>query len=382
MRILYVNHAISDFGGIERYISETARRMIALGHEVEFLAMRRDGGPDAPAHLVFGAGLPKPLAHLIFGVLNPGRIRRLRRTRRIDVVVSNNSASLSADVVVANSVHEVALRKLSAYSKEEEPYLKYLLVRLIRAIRPQNLVTVFLERRAYRSARKVIAVSQGIRHELEGTYGIPAGRIAVIPNGADIGRFARDEAARAATRREIRAGDGTTVLLFVAHEFRRKGLRFVIEAMGLLKQRDLRLVVIGRDDPAPFRALAERLGIRDRVAFLGVLKSGLERYYAAADLFVFPTAYEAFSLATLEAGAAGLPLLLTRINGTDELVREGENGRFVERDAHDIAEKIGAVLATPGELERMGSASRQIAEAYSWDALVLRTLSVLEEARP
>ena len=51
-------------------------------------------------------------------------------------------------------------------------------------------------------------------------------------------------------------------------------------------------------------------------------------YYAVSDIFVFPTAYEAFSLATLEAVASGLPILATKVNGTEELIIESYNGFF------------------------------------------------------
>ena len=66
-------------------------------------------------------------------------------------------------------------------------------------------------------------------------------------------------------------------------------------------------------------------------------------YLAAADAFVFPSGYEPFGLAMLEAGACGLPLIVTRTEGSDELVRQGENGFVVEREPAAIA----AVLARP-----------------------------------
>jgi hypothetical protein len=88
----------------------------------------------------------------------------------------------------------------------------------------------------------------------------------------------------------------------------------------------------------------------------------------AADFFIFPSHYEAFSLATLEAAASGLPILTTRINGTEELVRPGVNGEFVSKSPDDIAMKVDALLAGHGCLKAMGEAARRIVmEEYTWD---------------
>jgi len=62
-------------------------------------------------------------------------------------------------------------------------------------------------------------------------------------------------------------------------------------------------------------------------------------YYAASDIFVFPTAYEAFSLVTLEAVASGLPILATKVNGTEELIIESYNGFFIKRGSKRYSRK-------------------------------------------
>jgi UDP-glucose:(heptosyl)LPS alpha-1,3-glucosyltransferase len=99
----------------------------------------------------------------------------------------------------------------------------------------------------------------------------------------------------------------------------------------------------------------------------------------ASDIFVFPTYYEAFSLATLEAAAAGLPILMTRVNGSDEILIENKNGYLIERNATNIAEKIESIIYDEKKMREMSKKSRQIAEQYSWDKISKLTYEKYKE---
>ncbi|MEK7282806.1 MAG: glycosyltransferase, partial [Acidobacteriota bacterium] len=106
----------------------------------------------------------------------------------------------------------------------------------------------------------------------------------------------------------------------------------------------------------------------------------IERYYASADIFVYPSAYEAFSLVSLEAAGAGLPLLVSRVNGTEDLVRPGVNGLFIEREPSDIAAKIRLLAGDPVLRGRMAAASAQASRAYSRQAVAERVLGLLQSS--
>ena len=102
---------------------------------------------------------------------------------------------------------------------------------------------------------------------------------------------------------------------------------------------------------------------------------------------MFPTAYETFSLVVHEAAAAGLPILVTRVSGPDELVAPGVNGWFVERSADEIAARLGELEADPALRQRMGTAARESVAPLTWDrvrrAHVALYAEVLEShARP
>ena len=167
-------------------------------------------------------------------------------------------------------------------------------------------------------------------------------KIKVVYNAIDTNRF--DLKDQEATRNEVRQALGilqtTPVLLFVGSGFKRKGLPSAIRALARVDS-EARLIVIGKDRISPYRALAKKEGVEKRVIFLGPL-ADVEQYYCASDLFVFPTIYEPFGNVCLEAMAAGIPLVTSRICGGSEVLDEGKNGYIIDdpTDPIEIAHKI------------------------------------------
>jgi glycosyltransferase involved in cell wall biosynthesis len=117
--------------------------------------------------------------------------------------------------------------------------------------------------------------------------------------------------------------------------------------------------------------------VSDRVHFAGHVPD-VAAVYAAADAFTLPTTYEAFPLVSLEAAAAGLPLLITPVSGVEDLIEDGSNGWFVERSASSIAERL-LELTDPQLRERLARSARKSAEPYAWDGVIKRYLELYEE---
>ena len=215
--------------------------------------------------------------------------------------------------------------------------------------------------------RRLVAVSGGVARELDRFFARRGDEVAVIPNGVDRMRFAPDADARTTARARLGIAADDLVALFVGGDWDRKGLRFAVE--GVAAADGWHLVVVGQGDKVRHRDRAERSGAADRVHFAGTT-SDPAPYYACADAFVLPTAYEAFPLVALEAAAAGLPLLVGRVNGVEELMDEGHNGWFVERDGEAIATRLRTLGADPDLRARMGAAARDSTEPYTWDRVV------------
>ncbi len=159
-------------------------------------------------------------------------------------------------------------------------------------------------------------------------------------------------------------------------EWEGKGLRLAIEAIA--RSPRWRLVVVGRGDVERAETLARDLGARDRVRFNGPLVD-IAPVYRAADAFLLPTSYETFSLVTYEAAASGLPLLVPRVSGVEDLLEHGRNGWFIPREPGGIAERLDTLADSRELRERFGRAAREASLGFSWETMVDAYAAVYEE---
>ena len=225
-----------------------------------------------------------------------------------------------------------------------------------------RLLALALEAWCYRRTRlrALGAVSSGVARELERHY--PTVPVSITPNGVDLDRFRPS----AETRRVLRAQEGVAddelVLLFVGNDWAHKGVALAIE--GLARSGvSARLWIVGRGDQERYGALARKLGVA--ATFVGV-RTDAERFYAAADLFVFPSLYEAAPLVAYEAAASALPIIATRVNGIAELLDGEQAGLIVERDSLSIATAVRRLADDPELRRRLGAEGRRRASTYGW----------------
>jgi len=172
---------------------------------------------------------------------------------------------------------------------------------------------------------------------------------------------------RARFRRSLGVTEDDLGLAFVAlGQFERKGLPLVLEALAHLREPRLKLLVVGgREDLVEtYRRRADRMGLSPYVQFLGD-QHDVRPYLWSSDALVFPSFYEAFSLVTLEAAAAGLPLIVPPINGVEEFVRDGENGLLIHQTRDGVAAGLARFLAlSPDARRSMGQAARESVQRY------------------
>lgn len=223
--------------------------------------------------------------------------------------------------------------------------------------------------------RMFVAVSPRVSTELQQLYDVPAARIRVIPNGIDLNRFRRDAEAGRAIRAEFGIPADAKLLLFAGHEFRRKGLAHAIDALERLGP-DVWMLVVGSDNPAPYRKLASHAA--DRLIFAGS-RTDMPSLYAAADAFVLPTAYETFSLVCMEAMACSTPVFATPVGGIEDYLVDGVNGYQIKADGEDIARKIATAFADPALHARLGEGAHATALNYGWDYVASRYIELLEQ---
>jgi glycosyltransferase involved in cell wall biosynthesis len=232
-----------------------------------------------------------------------------------------------------------------------------------RDINPDKaLGLIALQRAAYACAHKVVANSQAAAHRLR-LEGVPARKIDVVSNGLDITCFTVRPAPQ-----EIRR------VVMVANLRPEKGHDVLIDAAGAVLRRfpDARFDLVGGGpERARLEARARAGGVAAAFAFLGHCEDVAERM-AAAGAFVLPSRSEAFPNALLEAMAAGLPVVATRVGGIREMVEDGRTGLLVPPD--DPARLADALCRVMGDRDfgaRLGIAARAQAETrYSFERLV------------
>jgi UDP-glucose:(heptosyl)LPS alpha-1,3-glucosyltransferase len=225
------------------------------------------------------------------------------------------------------------------------------------------------ERFCYRASRtrRLVAVSDGLGRELAAWFPRMADRIEVIVNGIDHQGLDDDPTARRSLRSQWGLNESDFVALFVGSEWEGKGLRSCIE--GVAQTPGCHLLVVGSGDTARFRAHARAARAEDRVHFVGRVNTATP-YYRAADVFVLPTVYESFSLVTHEAAAAGLPLVVGRVSGVEDILVEGRNGWFVEQVGAQVALRLTQLRDDGDRRRAMGAASRSAVAGLDWTSMV------------
>ncbi len=369
MRIGIIRARYNPFGGAEVFMGRFMKGLAARGHsllvystdwpEEEGLTLRRI--------TTSGPSFLRPLSFAL-------KVKKAVEEDRPDVVISFER-TFSQDIYRAgDGCHREWLRRRCATLGP--------LKRLSVFLGPKHRVLLYLEKRLFADPRlrKVVANSERGRDEIRRLYGLRQEDICVIYNGAP--PLAVNAKKRAAERRKLRASlgvdRGEKVLLFVGSGFERKGLMYAIRALAHLPV-ETRLVVIGRGRTAPYEKEARRLGVAERVRFMGAVK-GAAAYYPLGDVFVLPTIYEPFSNACLEAMAAGLPVVTSRVNGVSEVMEAGVSGAVVEDPTDDAAlARCIEPFLDEKKARAAGAAARKIAASLTMEKNVEEFLRVVDE---
>lgn len=227
-----------------------------------------------------------------------------------------------------------------------------------------------------RGVDRYLAVSRDIAGELVERLGWPAGKVEVSYNAVDVARF---EVEAPAGLREELGGEGRPLVLTPARLDVQKGHRVLFEAIREVPDALFLLAGEGPEREA-LEALAEELGIAERVRFLG-RREDVPELLAACDVFALPSLYEGSSLAVLEAMAARIPVVSSAIGGTDELIEDGRSGLLVPPgDAEALAAALRRVLGD--EELRRGLAARareRVEEGLTREQMAERVTGVYRE---
>jgi UDP-glucose:(heptosyl)LPS alpha-1,3-glucosyltransferase len=375
MRIAIVVHDYHRHGGHSRYAAELAERF-SVNDEVHVLANTfPDGAALAPNAALQGRRLyfHRITAHrstslgTVLSFFLPATLA-LRRLGPFDVIHAQGFVCLQRSLVTAHicvaAWHEQRLRSRHGLSWKERVF---------------DLIVTSIERWLYtrQPGRPLIATSRRVQDDLVRFYGCSQA-FHVIPHGVDTEEF--DVSRRKLWRDEIRARLGLDDERFCALWVGdlRKGVKTAIQAVAQTPGQ--LLIVVSGNDTTEFRDWGERCGAGGRILFVPFTNE-IAKFYAAADVFLFPTTYDAFGMVVLEAMAMATPVIVSRSAGAAEVIDPGQDGLWLEDpfDATQAAASLRRLEQDASLRARLAASSVTKARALAWDRVASATYAVYQE---
>jgi len=364
MRIAVINRIFSRSGGGAESYSVALVQQLALRHEIHVFA-QESNQPVAGVtyHQVFCLS-PKPrwLNQLLFAFAT------WMQTRRGFDVVHSHENTWHGQI---QTIHVRPLRHNLFFARSGmSRFRQWVKV----ALSPRLITYVLLEGARFKAspARKVVATSENLRTECEQAYPDSKLAVSVITPGVHCPQHLPT---RMEARQHLGLPQSGRLVLFVANDYARKGLDALLQAMTLLPLAT-ELAVVGNPKSAPkYREQTERMGLADRVHFLGSLDD-LSAVYCAADCLAHPTLEDSYAMVVLESMAHGLPVIVSGPDhcGISQQLTHGVEALLLRdpKDAQHLAELIGLVLNNQDLAENLRCYGLKFAELHSWERAALQ----------
>jgi glycosyltransferase involved in cell wall biosynthesis len=378
MKILIVTGTYyPDIGGPSRYLYSLGQDLQSMGHFVELLTFGEDDLSLVDPFLTkrISRRLPVPLRMAEMGkaIWRASRDADLLYVNDygLPAVLANKWAKKPLVMkIVGDFAWEVSVRRgwtvadVDAFQHQISPVR----LRAVKALRDHYVG----------KADSIIVPSQYLKKLVSG-WGVDSGLIHVIYNALDSRQYQENQNEGAPS--SIPRLEGLTILT-VARLAPWKGVGTLVEVLAKLPE-FVRLVVVGDGPIRPsLEAKAARMGLEDRVQFVGAVPLGeTHGYFADSDIFVLFSGYEGFSHVLLEASRAGLPIIASDRGGNPELIHHRQNGLLVPWPDTEGLEKALVEMVSDSELRaQLGKAAEATVARFSWNRLLTQTIEVLEAA--
>ena len=342
-------------GGVTAHVSQLARELNLLGHQVQVLAphspSRECADPDTFVPL--GRSVPVPsggsIARVSLSWWLYRKIRDLLEQESFDIIHLHEPLAPILPLFVLEHSNAVNIGTFHAYYSRQHLY---------RLGHP-------IVKRWHQRLHGRIAVSPAAMSYVQRRFPM---EYKIIPNGIDVDHFAQG------AEPWPQFQDGKTNILFVGRLEKRKGLKYLLQAYSRLKWElpNIRLIVVGPGnlDKDSHRILGAS-NPQDVVLAGRVSYDHLARYYATADIFCAPaTGAESFGIVLLEAMAAGKPIVASNIDGYNGIIRHGRQGLlFPKRDTEAMASALRFLVLNPDLAQQLGKTGRMMVEQYRWSSV-------------
>ncbi|HEV3481373.1 MAG TPA: glycosyltransferase family 4 protein [Candidatus Acidoferrales bacterium] len=306
---------------------------------------------------------------------------RTFRGLRQDVVFTPGTNCLDADVISVHIVFAEFLRRAeNELTLGRNPWRSW--PRLVHRRIYYRLV-IALEGRVYRKAKTILVLlAQKTANDLTKLYE-RRNRMHVLYPGLDHSSFNRDRRAalRGDARTQLELPNDRIAALMVGNDWRKKGIRVLLDAMTKLRDLPVDLLLVGEEDPQPFLPMVNERNLNGRVRFLPPRKD-VEFYYAAADVYAGPSLEDTGPLPPVEAMACGVPAILSASCGTAEIITDGVNGLILDdpTDAASLAAMIRRLCEDRAFREHLGQNAAAKAREFTWERNGQQLTAIFEES--
>lgn len=307
------------------------------------------------------------------------RDRRFRGLRP-DLVFSPGPNCPDADVISVHIVFAEYVRRIqSELTLSRRPLRAW--PRILHRKLYYSLATM-LERAVYtRPDQALILIARRTSEALAEFYG-RRDRFPVIYVGLDQRAF--NPSVRLRLREQARESLGIPAdrfaLLLIGNDWRNKGLPTLLQAMAEIRKLPVDLLVVGREDTAPYLGMVRKNGMDGRVRFMSP-RADVQFYYAAADAYAGPSVEDTFAQPPAEAMACGLPVIVSMSNGTSEIITNGVDGLILgdARDSRGLAAMIRRLYQDRDFRDRLGEKAAETTQRYTWERNGSELAAIFEE---
>jgi len=248
------------------------------------------------------------------------------------------------------------------------------------SLNPLHPTYLWIEKKTLKKAKHIIAVSNMVKEHIIKDYDIPEGKITVIYNGANINNINEDEINRRKSilLKEFPIAKEKPIILFVGSGFKRKGVEEFLHILSKIES-TFHAFVVGKEKKLKkYIELSKHLQLENKVTFTGPRKD-VENFYAASDIFLFPTHYEPFGLVVLEAMGFGNAIITTESKycGASELLKF--ETKMNAPDDYSIVSYINQLLNDSSLLYSIQQKNMQIAKNYTIEKNAEKIMQLIKD---
>ncbi|MDT7864327.1 MAG: glycosyltransferase family 4 protein [Thermoproteota archaeon] len=376
-RILFISYVANQHSGVGNRVYYLSRELAKRGHEVHVITKEGEYVSDQvnayhvqiPKHIFKIPPVPLPQVS-IFNLLAYKKFEEIKYKINPDLIDVQH-------VHISPIVHMIKEKdKLAITCQGTEIGLFNLSRNYLSLI---NLVNSRFEKDTFEKSKIIITASEFLKKELICYYNLPSHKIVTIHNGIDIKEYEFSNIIKIGLKDKLGVSN---IILFVGGFSRRKGIHILLKALSEIKEKDWILIIVGGGDlksREEFINLSKSLNIENKIVNLPFISSRerelLKSILFEADIFVHPSLYEGFSLAILEAMAAGKAIIATRRGGTPEALNNA--GILIRASSEELKNALELLISDIELRKKYSKLAKERAKIFDWTQIAEKYNSYL-----